>query len=257
MPLEFTKIESQSWRRNQDITNVDPGNPTQSGEIVLSGSFQFATEESDNRIWKDTIVNSEHLETITSHLSSRILETRNIAGLDIGYGIFDGISVGVNSDISFGEIQHGSDNLDKNTVDIGIYSRFCSGNKWGTIGFKPELLFSTINGETVINDGITTSKGNTHTLYATERITIFGRYTIEDRVNLFCGLQQKRVVYMQSNNKNLFENVGGTYFGISGNIKFVEPVVYVAIPIYSDYTGSTSPIQIGLKVLLKIRRDQS
>ncbi len=59
---------------------------------------------------------------------------------------------------------------------------------------------------------------------------------------------------MTANGENQYENVIGSYFGLSGEIKCFEPVCYVGIPLHSDYTLSKSPVQIGFKVLLKTEK---
>lgn len=253
IPLEINKSEIEHWRRNQDITNVDPGNGIKEKEIVVCGGYQCSIKKPGVRQFDDTTVNTENLQTITAYISSRFYETRNCGNFEMAYGIKDGLSVGTTAEISFGSVKDKLHELNKPTCDMGFYLRMNTEGKHGVIGFKPELVLSTINGEKIIaQDYLDSTKGNVHYLYITERSTIFGRYKIENILNIFCGIQQKRVMYMETEKKMLFENVVSSYFGISKEIKEFEPMIYVGIPIYSDYTNTTSPLQIGIKTNIRI-----
>jgi hypothetical protein len=243
----------QQWRRTPDITNVDPGNVLKKGEINISGSYQYSTKEPFIGEWKDTTVVTNKLETITSYLVSRHYHSRNTGSFDIAYGIWEGISAGLSGDVSYGSIDITSKNLQKPIVDIGLYLRFLSGGNRYSIGFKPELLFSTVNGEVFVSlDSTRYAKGNVHLSYITERATVFGRYNIPNIISLFGGLQQKRIFFMRNDDEKLFENVIGSYIGISRQIGQFEPMVYIGIPLYADYTSTKSPLQIGIKTNIRI-----
>ncbi len=148
--LKFTEI--QHWRRNQDITNIDPGNRVNENKIVLSGYMQFAGSKQKSRVFYDTLVDTGLIWTSVRQIKSTIHEKHNLAGIDIAYGINDYIAAGINSDISFGSIDYTSDRLRNSTVDFAFFMRFCSGSDKYTIGFKPELLLSTSNGDIFIDN---------------------------------------------------------------------------------------------------------
>jgi hypothetical protein len=255
MPGSFSSTEVQNWRSNFDVNNIDPANRCEIGEAVVSAYCQTTAGKPPHRQWKDTLIDRGGVVKSVAKISLNLYEAKSVGGFDIGFGLFENIAMGLTGDFSFGEVASGSKQLNKNTIDFSAYCRLSTAAKWGVVGIKPELMLSTINGDILYNDGSMAYHGTSHMSYLTERISVFGRFTIRDIVNLFAGFQQKRCMFMTDDYDSFYENIISCYFGVSSQFKMFEPVIYAGIPLYSDYTETRSPLRLGFKILLHIKRD--
>jgi len=255
MPGSFSSTEVQNWRSNFDVNNVDPANKCEIGEAVVSAYCQTTAGKPPHRQWKDTLIDRGGTVKSVAKISLNLYEAKSVGGFDIGFGLFENVAMGLAGDFSFGDVAGESKQLDKNTIDFSAYCRLSTFSKWGVVGIKPELMLSTINGDILYNDGNLAYHGTSHLSYLTERISVFGRYSIRDMVNIFAGFQQKRCMFMTDDYDSFYENIISCYFGVSSQFKMFEPVIYAGIPLYSDYTETRSPLRLGFKILLHIKSD--
>jgi hypothetical protein len=255
VPGSFSSTEVQNWRSNFDVNNVDPANKCEIGEAVVSAYCQTTAGKAPHRQWKDTLIDRGGYAKSVANISLNLYEAKSIGGFDVGFGLFENIAMGLAGDFSFGEVAVKSKQLEKNTIDFSAYCRLSTSAKWGVVGIKPELMLSTVNGDILYNDGAMAYHGTSHLSYLTERISVFGRYSIKELVNIFAGLQQKRCMFMTDDQESFYENVISCYLGVSSQFKMFEPVLYAGIPLYSDYTETKSPLRLGFKMLLHIKSD--
>jgi hypothetical protein len=253
-PSYYYKSKTLNLKRNQDIVNVDIANQIPESKLAVSVSYQYALSKPEKRVNRGTIISNKDFQIMTTAINSSVYESRSALSGEISYGIKDELSAGVLLDASFGDVGIKNEILDKSTVDVGFYLRALDRFGNFVFGVRPELLLSTLNGTKTVTDSSGTINGELHEMFVSERISVFTRYNINDRIGIFLGGQQKRVVFSEKQDEMQFENVFACYAGVSIKYGLFEFATYLGIPVTSDYTKSKSPLQLSIKVVCQFKK---
>jgi hypothetical protein len=256
VPVSYYQSEVLNIKRNPDVGNIDIGNKIPESALTISAGYQHPVTRPELRVFNDTVIITKDFQTMTTYINTTGYEARNAIFCEIGYGIKDELGAGVTADFSFGDAgapAADQEVMNKTTVDIGFYLRAMGSIGDFCLGVRPDLLISSINGRKTLVDSVNGDyTGNLHYVYLTERITLFFRYAIYGPVSILAGAQQRRVVFSEEENTMLLENAFSAYTGFSMKLGLAEIAPYLGIPISTDYTRTSSPIQIGIKTVLLV-----
>jgi hypothetical protein len=206
-------------------------------------------EEPGNGNYADTSMNLDKMEIV----SADCYESRHLVSGDICVPFTRYVSSGVSFEYSFGTIQNQNAtknaHISKNISESALYFRLAVPLQRMSIGFRTELLFSSINAvSNTWYDSVSVNEDEFHKIVIGNKNILFARYTFRDRYSVFLGFQQKIQPYILHDYKLLFENAYGVYSGFSYQLPlhiYINP--FVVVPITTDMASYRGPVQIGIQ----------